>query len=181
MRLAIRGFRPRAALALSLACGLAMAGQAQASQFTPEATGWWVVRTTNMANVFSKNIKDGPTSDADRYANLDQLTANLGQACDGLQGEQMKHEYGKVPQWALGAQIDICSGMERWAGKSFMTSRVPCDTVERGLKLLAQAKPGDDPPEVIAAVNALVPTVEALLTAAKAKDQRLGLRCKYAK
>ena len=165
-----------AGLAMILATGPASAGT---SEWKGEAAGYWVVRANNMARVFQKNINDAPVTDAEKYANKDALVANLASSCDGLQGEQMKNEYGKEPRWALGAQIDICSAYQRWAGQSFMTSKVPCDTATRGLKLLQEAKAGDEPPEVMAAVNALIPTVQSLLDAAKSKNQNLNLRCHY--
>jgi hypothetical protein len=101
------------------------------------------------------------------------------EACDGLQGEQMSHEYGKVPRWALGAQLDMCSAMERWGGKGFMTSKVPCRTMERGISALDGVKPGVDPAEVVEAAAKLKATASLLLQVAKAKDDRLRLRCSY--
>jgi hypothetical protein len=170
-----RGMRTVITAAVLLALG---AAPVLASDFKSEAAGWWVVRTNNMAQIFTRNIKDNPT-DAEKYANKDQLLANMAFACDGLQGEQMKYEYGKVPRWALSAQIQACTAMDRWAGKSFMVTKVPCKDVAEAIKNLQQAKPGDDPPEAVAAANALIPTLESLLAAAKSKDPRLNFRCGY--
>ncbi len=156
-----------------------VAGTAGATDFKPEATSWWVARTNTMAQVFSKGINDNASTDAEKLANKDQLVANMAAACDGLQGEQMKYEYGKVSRWALGSQLQACTAMQRWSGKAFMTSKVPCKDVVEAIKNLQQAKPGDDPPEVVAAANALIPTLQMLLDAAKSKNERLNLRCSY--
>jgi hypothetical protein len=173
-----QGARRRTAAAVALAAMLG-AGAAGATDFKPDATGWWVVRTNNMAQVLTRDITVGAATDAEKLGNKDQLVANMALACDGLQGEQMKNEYGKVPRWALGSQLQACSAMQRWSGKAFMTSKVPCKDVEAAIKGLQQAKPGDDPPEAVAAANALIPTLQRLLGAAKSKDVHLNLRCSY--
>jgi hypothetical protein len=158
-----------------------IAEQAFASEFKPEAATYWVIRTRHMAEVTTKNLNAGAESKADKIANADTLRASMIEACAGLQSEQMSHEYGKVPRWALGAQLTICTAMERWGGKGFMTSRVPCRDMEKGIQSLEMAKPGDDPADVVEAAASLKATAQLLLEVAKAKDDRLQLRCSYSR
>ncbi len=173
-----KGAQRRTGLAIAIAAMLG-AGAAWATDFKPDATAIWVVRTNNMAQIFTRDINADAATDAEKLANQDQLVANMAFACDGLQGEQIKNEYGKLPRWALGSQLQACTAMERWAGKSFMASKIPCKDVALAIKSLQQAKPGDDPPEAVAAAEALVPTLQKLLDAAKSKNERLNLRCSY--
>jgi len=138
-------------LAASLLAAPAQAGD---TTFTPDAAATWSVRTIRMAHVVD-------------LANPRQLTKNdFKMACDGLTGEQMKHEYGKEPRWALSAQLTICSAFDGWAGK-FQGSKSPCKTLEKGLKDLDHATAAAAPPEVVAAAQAMRATGEHILLASK--------------
>jgi hypothetical protein len=117
--------RKAAMIALATASFSLVAEQAAASEWKDDAATWWVIRTKHMAEVTTKGLNGGAQDKSDKIANGDTLRANMLEACDGLQGEQQSHEYGKMPRWALGAQLDVCSAMERWGGRGFMTSKSP--------------------------------------------------------
>lgn len=119
--------------------------------FTPDAAATWSARTLRMANIGA----DGEVS-----------RASFGSACEGLTGEQMHHEYGKEPRWALAAQLVICSGYDGWAGK-VGGSKGPCTLLKKGLGELGKATPETSPPEVVAAAAALTGTINTLLAAAE--------------
>jgi hypothetical protein len=128
--------------------------------FTPDAAATWSARAMRMANVAG----DGDLS-----------RASFGTACDGLTGEQMHHEYGKEPRWALGAQLEICAGYDGWAGK-FGASKGPCSLMKKGLEQLANATLENSPQEVVAAAAALRQTVTTLLAATEGHKGACHLR-----
>ena len=127
--------------------------QAGDSGFTPDAAATWSARTMRMAHIVD------PT-------NLQELQDNFKSACDGLTGEQMKHEYGKVPRWALSSQINICSAYAGWRG-SLMGSKSMCKTLESGLKDIDKAVPGSSPDEVVTAALAMRKTGDLILQSAQ--------------
>jgi hypothetical protein len=122
---------------------------ASEASFTADAATTWSARTLRMANVAGNDAG---------------VKASLAAACDGLTGEQMKHEYGKEPRWALAAQLEICAGYDGWAGK-FGGSKGPCGSLKKGLGDLAHATLETSPPEVVAAAAALRDTLTKLLAA----------------
>jgi hypothetical protein len=138
-------------LAIATTSSAALAGD---SAFTPDAAATWSARTLRMASIMDD-------AEAGTFGK-----ASLARACDGLTGEQMKHEYGKEPRWALAAQLEICSAFDGWAGK-FGGSKGPCGTLKKGLKDLANATPETSPPEVVAAAGKLRETVDLLLAATR--------------
>lgn len=138
-----------AGLILALTATTALAGDAS---FTPDAAATWSARSLRMASV----VDFAPG----------ELKAKFSAACDGLTGEQMKHEYGKEPRWALTSQLDICAGYGGWAHK-FMGSKEPCKALEKGIKELDKATPETAPPEVAQAASALRATATKLIAAAK--------------
>ena len=145
-----------AAIAFGLALtSAAFAQTAAATDWTPDSEATWVARTTLLAN-----IADNAGDDAD----VSQLGANMGAACEGLQSEQMSHEYGKVPRWALTSQLYVCSAYARWSGKSFMASKRPCSDLKMAVKALADVKPGTDPDDVVQAAGDLDTTLQMILT-----------------
>src|ERR1700712_3612534 len=93
------------------------------TQFTPDAAATWSARSLLMAKVYD-DAADGTLT-----------KRSFGVACDGITGEQMKHEYGKEPRWALGAQLQVCAGYHGLAGK-FRGSKKPCVNLKAGLKEL---------------------------------------------
>ena len=131
---------------------IATAAAADDATFTPDAAATWSARSLLMANV--TNFEPG------------ELKGKFKVACSDLTGEQMKHEYGKEPRWALSAQLNICSGYNGWAGK-FIGSKQPCKELEKGIKDLANAMPATAPPEVVAAAQALSATARNLVDAAQ--------------
>lgn len=136
-------------LAVTLAPAAAWAGD---TPFTPDAAATWSARTLRMARI---------TDDA-AAGNLTK--ASFATACDGLTGEQMRHEYGKEPRWALAAQLEICSAYDGWAGK-FGGAKGPCGVMKKGVADLDKATPDNSPPEVVAAAVALRATISTLLAA----------------
>ena len=133
---------------------LAAPAQAGDANFTPDAAATWSARTMRMAHIVDP-------------ANLQELTKDdFKFACDGLTGEQMKHEYGKVPRWALSSQINICSAYAGWRG-SLMGSKSMCKTLESGLKDLDKAMPGIAPDEVVSAAQAMHKTGDLILQSAQ--------------
>lgn len=118
--------------------------------FTPDAAATWSMRSLRMAEIL--NFAPG------------ELKGNFKRACDGLTGEQMKHEYGKEPRWALSAQLDICLAYDGFAGK-FQGSHTPCKSIEKGIKELDQATAEAAPTEVVEAARSLQSAVAALLHA----------------
>lgn len=136
-------------LGVALAPAPAWAGD---TPFTPDAAATWTARTIRMAKI---------TDDA-AAGNLTK--ASFATACDGLTGEQMRHEYGKEPRWALAAQLQICSAYDGWAGK-FGGSKGPCTVMKKGVAELAKATPDNSPAEVVAAAVALRSTISTLLAA----------------
>lgn len=137
------------AMIFSATATTAVAGDAA---FTPDAASTWSARSLRMAAV--KDFAPG------------ELKAKFSAACDGLTGEQMKHEYGKEPRWALSSQLNICLGYSGWAGK-FMGSKEPCKMLEKGVEDLDKATPETAPAEVVQAAQALRTTVTDLVDAAK--------------
>ena len=127
----------------------ATAGEAS---FSPDAAATWSARSLLMANV--TQFEPG------------ELKGKFKVACSDLTGEQLKHEYGKEPRWALSAQLNICSGYNGWAGK-FIGSKQPCKELEKGIKDLANATAATAPPEVVTAAQALSTTARNLVDAAK--------------
>jgi hypothetical protein len=149
-----------------VASGAAPATALAATQFQPEAQALWVKRTEAMARVAG----DGTTQ-------LDSATivGNMRSSCEGLQGEQMSHEYGKTPRWALLSQIYACSAYFRWSGGGWLATKVPCLDTQRGIDALKQMKPEDEAPEVVTAASNLKESLTALLQSAKGGN----LRCRY--
>lgn len=144
-------------LAASLLAAPAQAGDAN---FTPDAATTWSARTMRMAHIVDPN-------------NVRTLEKNdFKLACDGLTGEQMKHEYGKEPRWALSSQLNICSAYDGWAGK-MMGSKTPCKALEKGLKDLANATPETSPAEVVAAAQAMRAAGDLML-----QSGRMNKNCK---
>jgi hypothetical protein len=133
------------------ASGAALAGD---TQFTPDAAATWSARTLLMAKVYD-DAADGTLT-----------KRSFAVACDGLTGEQMKHEYGKEPRWALGVQLEVCNGYDGYAGK-FQGSKKPCAMFKKGLKELENASAPGTPPEVVNASAALRRTLETILAASE--------------
>ena len=131
---------------------IATAAVAGDAAFTPDAAATWSARSMLMANV--TNFEPG------------ELQGKLKVACADLTGEQMKHEYGKEPRWALSSQLNICSGYNGWAHK-FMGSKQPCKELEKGIKDLSNANPQTSPAQVVAAAQALSTSARNLIDAAK--------------
>ncbi len=132
------------------------AGAAQATDWTPDAEATWVARTNILAQV---------GGDGTQQYDMAELGTHMASACDGLQSEQMAHEYGKEPRWALSSQLLICSAYERWSGKSFMTSKRPCNDLQTAAKQLGEAKPGQDPDDVVQAAANMTQTAQLILAA----------------
>ena len=107
-----------------LAAGAVPAYAMAATQFQPEAQTFWVKRTESLARI---------AGDGSSQLEGDVILANMKTSCEGLQGEQMSHEYGKVPRWALSSQIYACSAFGRWSGAGFLKTKVPCLDVQRGI------------------------------------------------
>ncbi len=137
-------------LAALFAATISSAALAGDTAFTPDAAATWSARSLQMAGVL------------DQAAAGTLSKASFATACDGLTGEQMKHEYGKEPRWALASQLDICSAYNGFAGK-FGASKNPCSSLKKGLGELDGATPESSPPEVVSAAAALRTTVTALL------------------
>ncbi len=123
-------------------------------EFKGDAAATWSARSLMMAHL------DVNGTDPSAIGRM------LAVSCDGITGEQMHHEYGKVPRWALGSQLEICAGYNGWAHK-FGASKNPCKSLEQGLKQLENAQPGKAPEDVVAAAAALRETVSNLLKAAQ--------------
>lgn len=132
---------------------LAYPAQAGDTGFTPDAAATWSARTMRMAHI--------PDT-----ANLQELQSDFKSACDGLTGEQVKHEYGKVPRWALSSQLNICSAYAGWRG-SLMGSKSMCKSLESGLKDIDKAVPGSAPDEVVTAALAMRKTGDLILQSAQ--------------
>ena len=147
-------------LAASTAClallSATFAGAAQASDWTPDSEATWVARTNILAQV---------GGDGSQSYDMTQLGDNMAAACDGLQSEQMAHEYGKEPRWALSSQLLVCSAYNRWSGKAFMTSKRPCHDLETAVSQLGEAKAGQDPDDVVQAAANLTQTAQMILAA----------------
>ena len=139
-------------VAAAVFVGTATAALAGDASFTPDAAATWSARSLRMASV--KDFAPG------------ELKGKLSAACDGLTGEQMKHEYGKVPRWALSSQLNVCSGYSGWAGK-FIGSKEPCKALEKGITDLDRATLETAPPEVVQAAQTLRTTLTSLVDAAK--------------
>ena len=153
---------------LLMACVAPASAMAAATQFQPEAQDLWVKRTSAMALIAG----DGATP-----LEADAILANMKTSCQGMQGEQMGHEYGKVPRWALSSQIYACSAFDRWGGGGgLFATKAPCLDVQRAIDALAQMKPADEAPEVVTATTNLKNTLQALLDSAKKSG---SLRCRY--
>ena len=125
-------------------------------QFTPDAAATWSARSLLMAKVYD-DAADGTLT-----------KRSFGVACDGITGEQIKHEYGKEPRWALGAQLQVCSGYDGLAGK-FGGSKKPCVNLKAALKELAHATEPGTPPEVADAAAALTKTLLIIIEAGDGK------------
>ena len=139
-----------------------------ATEFQAESQTLWVTRTEAMARI---------AGDGTAQVEGDAILANMKSACDGLQGEQMGHEYGRVPRWALSSQVYACSAFDRWSsGDGFFRTKVPCLDVQRGIDALGQMKASDEAPEVVTAATNLKTTLQALLESAKKSG---SLRCRY--
>lgn len=132
--------------------GMATAAQAGDDGFKGDAASVWSARTLLMAKV------------EDDAANGTLSKQSFAVACDGITGEQMKHEYGKVPRWALSAQLEVCVGYNGYAGK-FQGSKKPCVNFKRGLKELAHATEPGTPTEVTNAAAALSHALTLLIVA----------------
>ncbi|MES2095703.1 MAG: hypothetical protein V4459_03005 [Pseudomonadota bacterium] len=145
-------------LAMVTVSGTALAGD---TAFTPDAAATWSARTLLMAKVYDDAAAGTLTKQS------------FAVACDGLTGEQMKHEYGKEPRWALGVQLEVCSGFDGYAGK-FGGSKKPCDMFKKGLKDLDDASSPGTPPEVVNAAAALRQTLTVILAASE--NGRKGCR-----
>lgn len=147
------------------------ASSAFAADFQPEAKAIWVART----DLLSKVSGDGTTR-----PDADTVLANMRTACDGLQSEQMSHEYGKVPQWALNSQIDTCAAYVRWSGGGgFLVTKVPCRDASRAIDLFGSLNEKTDPEDVVAVTTRLKTNLTAMLAAAKGADRRSAIRCNY--
>lgn len=136
---------------------LAMAGMATAAlagddEFKGDSAPTWAARSLLMAKV------------EDDAANGTLSKRSFAVACDGITGEQMKHEYGKVPRWALMAQAEVCVGYNGYAGK-FQGSKKPCVNFRKALDLLPNATKPGTPPEVTNAAAELSHTLTLLITA----------------
>lgn len=140
---------------------------AMATEFQPEAQALWVKRTEAMARIAGDGASQVEAAD---------ILTNMKTSCEGMQGEQMGHEYGKVPRWALTSQIYACSAFDRWTGNGFIKTKVPCTDVQRGIDALGQMKPTEEAAEVVTATTNLKNTLIALLESAKKSG---SLRCRY--
>ena len=147
-----------AVLAAATIGSAALAGD---TQFTPDAAATWSARTLLMAKVYD-DAADGTLS-----------KQSFAVACNGLTGEQMKHEYGKEPRWALGVQLEVCAGYDGYAGK-YGGSKKPCDMFKKGLKELENASAPGTPPDVVNAAAALTQTLSTILAASE--NGRKGCR-----
>lgn len=158
----------RAAAVAALASVLALSTSAMAAtEFQPEAQAVWIKRTEMLARI---------AGDGTSQVDADTIISNMRSSCDGLQGEQISHEYGKVPRWALGSQIYACSAYARWSNTGFIKTKVPCVDVQRGIDALGQMKTGDEAPEVVTAATNLKSTLQAMLESAKKSN---SMRCRY--
>jgi hypothetical protein len=149
-----------------VASGAAPAAALAATQFQPEAQALWVKRTEAMARVAGDGtVKlDGPT-----------ILGNMRSSCEGMQAEQISHEYGKTPRWALMVQIHACSAYYRWTGGAWGATKVPCLDVQRAIEDLSQMKSEDEGAEVVTAASNLKESLTALLQSAKGGN----FRCRY--
>lgn len=152
---------------LAACFGLFASTSMAATEFQPEAQAFWIKRTEMLARIAG----DGTTP-----LEGDAILANMKSSCADLQGEQMGHEYGKVPRWALTSQIYACSAFDRWTGSGFLKTKVPCVDVQRGIDALNQVRPAEEAPEVVTAATNLKATLQALLDSAKKSGT---LRCRY--
>jgi hypothetical protein len=150
----MRKFYLSGMLAAALIAAPAQAGDAA---FTPDAATTWSARTMRIANIV--NLADPQALGENDFK----------MACDGLAGEQRKHEYGKEPSWALWSQINICSAFDSWAGKR-ISSKSPCKSLEKGLKDLDNATAETAPAEVVSAAQAMRASVSAILQSAHSND-----------
>jgi hypothetical protein len=122
--------------------------------FTPEAAAAWSERSLRMAKVVDLAFGESITRDS------------FSAACQGLTGEQMKHEYGKEPRWALSAQIRICSAYDGWARK-FQGNKAPCAALKKGMGDLDKGRESVNPEEVVLAANALQNAAARILASAQ--------------
>ena len=122
--------------------------------FQPDAVPIWSARTSALGNIAFDNDPAGRDTGATMLA-----------ACKGLQGEQMSHEYGKVPSWALKGQLYICEAYKGWAKPKLGSGE--CKILKQGLDFLGHANPATDPADVIKAVSLATSTGNALLLAAR--------------
>lgn len=148
--------------------GLATAGMMLATpalagddEFKGNSAATWSARSLMMAHLDANGGDPG------------SIGHMLGVSCNGITGEQMHHEYGKVPRWALASQLEICAAYNGWAGK-FGASKAPCQTLEKGLKDLDNAQPGKAPDDVVAAAAELRNTVTNLIAAARNSKHGCG-------
>lgn len=158
----------RIVLAVTMAFGLTFSATASmATEFKPEAAEAWVKRSETLARIAG----DGTTQ-----LEGEAILANMRAGCEGLQGEQMKNEYGKVPRWALTSQIFACSAFDRWSGRGFVKTKVPCLDVQRGIDALSQMNATEEAPEVVTAANNLKTLLQALLKSATTSNT---FQCRY--
>ena len=136
-------------LATATFASAALAGD---TPFTPDAAATWSARSLLLAKVYDDAVA-GTLS-----------KRSFGVACDGITGEQMKHEYGKEPRWALGAQAYVCIAYDGYAGK-FRGSKFPCRDLKRGREELANAAQPGTPQDVADAAATLTRTIDAILEA----------------
>ena len=155
-----------AAIVGLVASGGAPAVALAGTQFQPEAQAIWLKRTQAMAAVAGDE-----TTAVDPQA----ILGNMRSSCEGMKLEQISHEYGKTPRWALMSQVYACAAYYRWSGGGWGATKVPCIDAQRGIDALKEMKPEDEAAEVVKAATDLKGTLEAQLAAAK----NGSLRCRY--
>lgn len=137
---------------------LAMAGVTTAAlaaddgNFKGDSASYWSARTLLMAKV---------TDDA---ASGTLNKQSFAVACDGITGEEMKHEYGKVPKWALQAHLEVCVAYNGYAGK-MGGSKKPCDNMKKAIDFLGNATEPGTPADVTNAASTLSSTLRTILEA----------------
>ncbi len=124
--------------------------------FQPDSVPIWSARTTALGSIAFDNDPAGRDTG-------DTMLA----ACKGLQGEQMSHEYGKVPSWALKGQLYICEAYKGWA--KHKPGSGECKLLQQGLDFLGHANPATDPAEVVKAVALATSTGNTLLSAMRSR------------
>jgi hypothetical protein len=153
-KFAARGLRTQWCIAASAAMALCWSAPASAGDkgFQPGTVEIWVARTMAIANIARDDDPGGRDPGETMLA-----------ACKGLQGEQMSHEWGKVPTWAVKGQAYVCEGYKAFA--KAIPGSGKCKLLQQGLDFFGQANPATDPPEVTSAVAAVTATGRALLSA----------------